>query len=462
MTQQEKYEQKIRISDGIIEGDLVIPHNAPAIVIFAHGSGSSRHSTRNQYVAWVLNDAGFATLLVDLLTLDEKKIDKKGRHLRFDIDLLSRRFIAVTNWVQNEPETRNLKIGYFGSSTGAAAALVAAASHAGVVRAIVSRGGRPDLAGHTLLSRVTSPILFVVGDNDSSILGVTADSVKQLSASKHKELVIIPGAGHLFEEEGKMEEVAQIAARWFKSYLLEDGTKFYSAYTQKRPKILSLKERLRIKLKFKDRTSAGEMLASVLRRYGKDNDVIVLGIPRGGVMVADAVAGALQSDFDIILPRKLRNPDNPESAIGAIMQDGSAYVDDNLIETLEISREYLEHEKSEQANEIHRRITLYRPYAKDYNINSKTAILVDDGAATGSTVIAAARWIRKLKPRRLIIALPVAPKNVASLLKDEADHVEILRAPSNFETVAQFYNNYADVADDLIVKTMQKYLNQQD
>lgn len=454
--------QTVIISEYSLEGDLAIPIRAKAIVIFAHGAGSSRYSTRNQYIAKVLNESGFATLLVDLLTVAEKKIDDQGRHLRFDMNLLTNRFMIVTNWVQNEPETSNLKMGYFGASTGAAAAIIAASSYDNSARAIVSRGGRPDLVSNKLLSRLTCPILFIVGGNDSSVLGITADAIKKLSASKHKELVVIPRAGHLFEEQGKMEQVAQTTVEWFRSYLLDDGKKFDSAYTQKRSSIFSLKERFNIKLRFKDRTAAGAMLASILRKHRKDNNVIILGIPRGGVVVADAISRMLHADFDIIFPRKLRSPDNPESAIGAIMQDGSVYIDANRVKTLEISHEYLELEKSEQVKEIYRRKTLYRPSRKDYNITSRTVILVDDGAATGSTVIAAAKWIRKQKPRQLIIALPVAPKDVASSLKNEADHLEILRVPSNFETVAQFYNDYADVTDDLVIKTMQKYLNQQD
>ena len=163
-----KIERTVIISDEKLNGDLAIPPGAKSIILFAHGSGSSRHSTRNQYVAQVLNNAGFATLLVDLLALQEKEIDEKSRHLRFDIDLLAGRLLAVSQWLLQDPETCNLKIGYFGSSTGAAAALIAAERLGGIVKAIVSRGGRPDLAASRgVLQHVTAPTLLIVGGNDT-------------------------------------------------------------------------------------------------------------------------------------------------------------------------------------------------------------------------------------------------------------------------------------------------------
>jgi putative phosphoribosyl transferase len=212
---QQKHERTVIISDDKLEGDLAIPQGAQAIILFAHGSGSSRHSTRNQYVAKVLNDAGFATLLVDLLTAQEKMIDEESKHLRFDIDLLARRLLAVTQWLLQEPETSNLRIGYFGSSTGAAAALIAVAKPNDVVKAIVCRGGRPDLAdSRGMLEHVSAPTLLIVGGNDTPVIALNKASLKQLSNAEAKELTIIPGAGHLFEELGKMEEVAKIATEF--------------------------------------------------------------------------------------------------------------------------------------------------------------------------------------------------------------------------------------------------------
>jgi putative phosphoribosyl transferase len=212
-------ERLIRVAAGAVtlEGNLSLPKGADGIVLFAHGSGSSRHSPRNRYVAWLLNDANLATLLVDLLTSEEEAIDLTTAHLRFDIGLLAGRLIGVTDWLTEHPDTRHLRIGYFGASTGAAAALMAAAERADVVGAVVSRGGRPDLAGPAL-TRVKAPTLLIVGGNDFPVIDLNRAALAQLHCEK--QLVIVPGATHLFEEPGALDQVAQLAREWFKRYLL--------------------------------------------------------------------------------------------------------------------------------------------------------------------------------------------------------------------------------------------------
>jgi putative phosphoribosyl transferase len=197
-------------------GNLNLPEEARAIVLFAHGSGSSRHSSRNRYVARVLNEAKLATLLIDLLTPEEEAIDLQTAHFRFDIDLLAERPVYATDWLTQCPDTRHLPIGYFGASTGAAAALVAAAERPQVVGAVVSRGGRPDLAG-AALARVRAPTLLIVGGNDDLVIELNRAALAQLRSEK--ELVIIPGATHLFVEPGALEEVARLARVWFQRYL---------------------------------------------------------------------------------------------------------------------------------------------------------------------------------------------------------------------------------------------------
>ncbi|RMF25329.1 MAG: alpha/beta hydrolase [Cyanobacteria bacterium J083] len=199
-----------------LEGNLTIPQGAKGIVLFAHGSGSSRHSPRNRYVARVLQAAGLATLLIDLLTAEEEIIDMRTRHLRFDIDLLAKRLVGATDWLQQNPSTENLRIGYFGASTGAAAALVAAAERPEVVSAIVSRGGRPDLAG-AALPRVKAPTLLIVGGYDYPVIEMNQSALAQLRTEK--QLVIVPRATHLFEEPGALEQVARLATQWFERYL---------------------------------------------------------------------------------------------------------------------------------------------------------------------------------------------------------------------------------------------------
>lgn len=200
----------------LLEGDLEVPSGAAGIVLFAHGSGSSRLSPRNRFVAKELNGKGIATLLFDLLTQEEEIIDMQTADLRFNIELLTRRLVAATDWVLDNPMTSKLNIGYFGASTGAAAALAAAAERQDVVRAIVSRGGRPDLAGKRLAG-VRCPTLLIVGGDDEEVIELNRKAAAELKCEKR--LVIVPGATHLFEEKGKLEEVASHAIGWFLKYL---------------------------------------------------------------------------------------------------------------------------------------------------------------------------------------------------------------------------------------------------
>lgn len=196
-----------------LEGELTIPSTASGIVVFAHGSGSSRFSPRNSFVAQMLHRHGMATLLFDLLTRDEDQ----DYSTRFDIDLLTRRLIAATAWLRINPVTENLKIGYFGASTGAAAALQAAAKMGTGVVAVVSRGGRPDLAETNALSRVQAPTLLIVGSEDHAVIELNEQAYVSLACTK--DFAIVPGATHLFEEPGTLEKAAKLAANWFLKYL---------------------------------------------------------------------------------------------------------------------------------------------------------------------------------------------------------------------------------------------------
>lgn len=208
----------VRIAaDGVeLEGDWCVPAGAAGLVLFAHGSGSSRHSPRNQAVARALQEAGVGTLLFDLLTRAEEAEDASTGHLRFDIGQLSRRLLAATRWAARRPRAEHLGLGYFGSSTGGAAALVAAAELGSVIDAVVSRGGRPDLAGEAL-TRVEAPTLLIVGGRDDVVLRLNQEACERLRCEK--ELVVLPRASHLFEEQGALEEVARRAAAWFRRHL---------------------------------------------------------------------------------------------------------------------------------------------------------------------------------------------------------------------------------------------------
>lgn len=211
-----KHEVRIPVDHSFIHGTLTLINNAHGLVIFAHGSGSSRLSSRNQFVAHILQEEHFSTLLFDLLTMDEDRIDALTREFRFDIPLLARRLEEVTRWVLNQKQTQDVPLGYFGASTGAAAALIAAAQLPQEISAVVSRGGRPDLAGD-YLPRVKAPTLLIVGQLDTDVIALNQSAFDHLTCEK--EISIVPGATHLFEEEGTLEKAALLSAAWFTLYL---------------------------------------------------------------------------------------------------------------------------------------------------------------------------------------------------------------------------------------------------
>ncbi len=208
----------ITTEDAELEGDLRIPQRAEGIVLFAHGSGSSRHSPRNKLVAKYLRSGGLGTLLFDLLTAEEDKVDRRTREYRFDISLLAERLVGATEWLLQQSEAEGLSIGYFGSSTGAAAALIGATECPDVVDAVVSRGGRCDLAGDAL-PHVTAPTLMIVGGRDVQVLQMNKQAISRMADSVQKELEVVEGATHLFQEPGALEQVAKLARDWFVHYL---------------------------------------------------------------------------------------------------------------------------------------------------------------------------------------------------------------------------------------------------
>jgi predicted phosphoribosyltransferase len=214
--------------------------------------------------------------------------------------------------------------------------------------------------------------------------------------------------------------------------------------------------------KFKDREHAAELLISKLNNEIKDEiakDVVVFGIPRGGVILAYTIYKNRSANyFDIVIPRKLGAPNNKELGIGAIMDKDIVYLNEYVVKALRVSQDYIETEKESQLQEISRRSLLYRPKQNEYDIKNKTIILVDDGAATGATLVVSARWIRKMNPKRIIIAIPVAPNETVELLKNEVDQVVTILIPptSNFTSVAQFYDNFEEITDDKVVKIMKE------
>jgi predicted alpha/beta-hydrolase family hydrolase len=212
-----RHEVAIPASGVTLRGTLEIPDDAQGLVLFAHGSGSSRHSPRNRQVAHALQDAALATLLFDLLTVDEETIDHRTGHLRFNVGLLAQRLVEASQWVFKQRDTRGLPLGYFGASTGAAAALIAAAALEDQVGAVVSRGGRPDLAGQAL-EHVSAPTLLIVGERDEHVLDLNREAYARMHCTR--ELVVVPHATHLFEEPGALEKVAGLAIDWYRRYLV--------------------------------------------------------------------------------------------------------------------------------------------------------------------------------------------------------------------------------------------------
>jgi pimeloyl-ACP methyl ester carboxylesterase len=217
MTTQTKHQDvQVLLGRVALEGMLAVPADAAGLVLFAHGSGSSRFSRRNQFVAEALNDAGLATLLFDLLTIEESRVDDVTREWRFNINLLAERVVGAVDWCGNHDDTRGFRLGLFGASTGAAAALVAAAQRPEAVGAVVSRGGRPDLAGDAL-PEVEAPTLLIVGGDDLQVIRLNREAAALLQAPH--QLEIVPGATHLFEEPGTLEQVAELAGAWFRRHL---------------------------------------------------------------------------------------------------------------------------------------------------------------------------------------------------------------------------------------------------
>jgi predicted phosphoribosyltransferase len=401
---------------------LAAPDQAKGLVIFAHGSGSGRLSPRNNQVARELQEAGYATLLLDLLTPAEE-LDRSNV---FDMALLASRLIEATDWVAGVPSLSKLPVGYFGASTGAGAALLAAGVRDGRISAVVSRGGRPDLAG-SALSEVNAATLLLIGSLDTEVLKLNRWAYSMLTCEKN--LRIIPGASHLFEEPGTMDLVVAEAIGWFDRHL---GGK---------------KER-EVHLPFANRAAAGRCLAHALGKF-KDSRPLVLALPRGGVPVAFEIAGELDADLDLLLVRKLGAPGQPELGIGAVIdgEDPEVVLNDDIVRRLALPVGYIHNETHRQLREIERRREEYLGGAIPKPIEGRTVIVVDDGVATGGTVRAALRALRKKEPKRLILAVPVAPRDVLASLAGDCDEVICLATPEPFYAVGAHYSDFTQTSD---------------
>jgi len=440
MERQHPDEQARIPSDSILlEGTLTVPQGAKGIVLFAHGSGSSRLSPRNTYVAKALQKAGIGTLLFDLLTEDEAA----DRENVFDIDFLGHRLVDATRWLRSQAKFAKYPIGYFGASTGAAAALAAAARDPSI-RAVVSRGGRPDLA-MKCLHRVKAPTLLIVGGDDSPVIEMNQEAFERLRCEK--AMTIVPGATHRFEEPGTLEEVVRLARDWFAKYLTADAAeKAASADCPDDDEDIV----------FADRVDAGRKLAARLLKY-KDQQPVVLAVPRGGVPVAFEVARALNAPLDVIIVRKLGAPGQPELGVGAVV-DGDhpeTILNREVMSALRVSRAYLEREIHDQLKEIDRRNLLYRAGRARIELKNRTVIVVDDGIATGGSIRAALRGIRQQAPKKVVLAVPVGPADTIASLRDEADEIVCLSTPPTFFGIGEFYSDFHQLADAEVIRLLE-------
>lgn len=412
-----------------LEGLLVIPPGAEGLVIFAHGSGSGRFSPRNNFVARRLEELGLATLLLDLLS-EEEEADRANV---FDIGLLASRVIEAARWAKAMPELSRLPIGYFGASTGGGAALAAAAMEPALVSAVVSRGGRPDLAGDAL-DRVEAPTLMLVGSRDPQVLDLNRWAMERMQC--RVELIVVPGAGHLFEEPGALDLVVARAGRWFVQHATSAGPNT-------------------IRLPFPNRREAGRLLALSLSRF-KGTHPLILALPRGGVPVAYEVAKSLGGDLDLLLVRKLGAPHHPEVGIGAIVDgdEPQMIVSQDVLGSIPIPTGYIHNEAHRQLREIERRRETYLEGRTPVPVAGRTVIVVDDGIATGGTVRAALQAIRKKGPARLVLAVPVgAPDSVRSLAA-ECDELVCLVTPDPFYAVGAHYDDFAQTGDEEVKRLL--------
>lgn len=439
------HEVHVPIEHGHLHGDLAVPREVRGLVVFAHGSGSSRHSPRNRRVARILNSYGLATLLCDLLTEPEEQADAATAHLRFDIDLLAHRVGEIVAWTRNDHRLGSLRLGLFGASTGAAAALVAAARDVDSVGAVVSRGGRPDLAGASVLELVQAPTLLIVGSRDVQVLELNQRAAQAMHCER--KVAIVPGAGHLFEERGTLDKAAELAGSWFTAHLT-------SAEPEHDRPITHTQITTRRSGPYVDREQAGEVLArAVLALAGSLTEPIVMALPRGGVPVAVPIARSLHAPLDITVVRKVGVPQHEELALGAVDEDGIVLLDQQLAGSLRLSTTEVRTQVQTALTQLRNRTVELRGDRPMLQLAGHDVLLVDDGYATGMTARSAARFLARHGSHRVILAVPVAPPDLLHNRPEEFDQVICPYTPSPFRAVGAHYRRF-DQVTDAQVRTM--------
>ncbi|HEY5923542.1 MAG TPA: phosphoribosyltransferase family protein [Kofleriaceae bacterium] len=407
----------VQVGKDELRGSLGVPQGPVGVVIIAGPLEPS--------VAEALRTRGLATLVVDVV-LDVEE--------RYDIELLATRLTAVIDWLVEHSNVAHLPIGFFAGGTSAAAALVAAARQPERVRAIALSDGRADLAG-SALPLVRAPTLLVAPGNHENTVEIDRAAIEQMTAST--QFAIVPGAGPRFAEPGALDEVVQLAAEWlvdhFAHALVESANRRGSWGRQ-----------------FRDRRSAGERLAHLLVHHAGEHTV-VFGLPRGGVVVADAIAKLLGAPLDVWLVRKIGMPIQPELGMGALAEGAALVLDPMSVKWSGTSPDDLKSIVHRKADEIRRRAQLYRGDAPAPDIHGKTVILVDDGIATGGTVRAAIRGARKRGAAHVVVAVPVAAAEAVQTLEEEADELICLATPRHLNAVGAWYQDFRQLPEEDVI-----------
>jgi len=418
-------EVRVHVGEHELRGSLAVPQGPVGLVIFANGGP---HSTRDRFVAEALRARGLATLECDLLRDDED---------RFDVELAATRLLAVTEWIVGQSKVSHLPIGYFGVQAGAAAALVVAARRPELVRAVVSRGGRADLAGPAL-PIVRAPTLLLAGGHDDHMIDLSRSVIEQMTA--FTQLAIIPGAGHRFEEPGALDEVVQLASEWLVDHFaqaLHEPTATRGTWGRQ----------------FRDRRCAGERLAQLLA-HDRGQDVVVCGLPRGGVVIADEIAKTLDAPLDVWLVRKIGMPIQPELGMGALAEGAALVLDSTSVKWSGATPEDLRRIVHAKAAEIRRRARIYRGDAV-LDVAGKTVILVEEGVATAAALRAAIRGARKRRAAKVVVAAPVIATEALDSLQVEADEVVCLATPRHLISIGGWYQELRRIPEEDVVAILE-------
>jgi predicted phosphoribosyltransferase/alpha/beta superfamily hydrolase len=400
-----------------------------ACVIFVHGLGSSKGSERNVSIAAHLLDVGIAALLFDLSGHGESSEDPRGQGAFVD-DLQ-----AVYQWVATQPQLDPARIGISGSSLGAVVAVEALQRGAVQPATMVLRG--PPLARDEWQA-INVPSLVVIGSHDPLAANVRADAVSCPLVT----LSVVEGAGHLFEEPGALQAALSHTVEWFQSHLAPEDDPPAAAAPGHATRIVGAYDAL-----FRDRRDAGRQLGERLADTYSGKNVLVLGIPRGGVPVADEVARCLDAELDVVVARKLGAPGYPELAIGAVTANGGCFLNEDVIGELGVTKAFLEAVTREQREEARRREERFRAGRPAGGFSGRIVIIVDDGLATGATMRASVRSVRAGHPAKTVVAVPVGSQQACAALRSEADEVVCLSEPEPFWAVGFYYEQFGQTED---------------